>query len=111
MVDHLDPRCWTMNVSLNRKRSRLALDEDDNDDAQRERAPSPALSTLSDTLKRSKTHSELDELAIIGPEAAWTLDIELLLAGNTLARPPDSSLEVHNNWNRYRKGESIVVLC
>lgn len=47
--------CWTMSVALSRKRSRLEIDEDA-EDAHRRRDPSPALSALSDTLKKSRTY-------------------------------------------------------
>lgn len=110
MVDLLLlPPCWTMNVALNRKRSRLALDSDD--ELQQRREPSPALSTLSGTLKRSRTQCELDELDIIKPEDAWSIDVDALLASPTFPKPPESRLAEHNNWERYTKGESLIVLC
>ncbi|KAF1360263.1 hypothetical protein EJ07DRAFT_116827 [Lizonia empirigonia] len=99
-----------MSARLSRKRSRLAPDSDD-DEAQQLRPPSPALSSLSDTLKRSKTQCELDELDIIEPKDAWTVDVGAILASTTLAAPPGSGLKPHNNWQRYQKEESIIVLC
>ncbi|KAF2630723.1 hypothetical protein BU25DRAFT_334438 [Macroventuria anomochaeta] len=96
-----------MSARLSRKRSRLATDSDD-DEAQQ---PSPALSSLSDTLKRSKTQCELDELDIIEPKDAWIIDVGAILANTTLAAPPGSGLKPHNNWHRYKKGESVIVLC
>ncbi|KAH6612585.1 hypothetical protein C7974DRAFT_405887 [Boeremia exigua] len=111
MVDLLlFPPPSTMNAQLGRKRSRLALDSDD-DEAQQQRQPSPALSSMSDTLKRSKTQCELDELDIIEPRDAWTVDIGAILSSKMLAAPPGGGLKPHNNWQRYRKAESTVVLC
>lgn len=98
-----------MQVALNRKRSRLALDSDD--EVQQRREPSPALPTLSDTLKRSKTQCELDELGIISPEEAWNVDMDAILASNTIATPMTARFEAHDNWYRYKKGESLFVLC
>lgn len=98
-----------MNVALTRKRSRFALDPDD--EGQHRREPSPALSSFSDTLKRSKTQCELDELDIISPEKAWSIDVDAILASNTLPKPTGSTLEAHDNWTRYTKGESVFVLC
>ncbi|KAF2133936.1 hypothetical protein P153DRAFT_281012 [Dothidotthia symphoricarpi CBS 119687] len=95
---------------MNRKRSRLAPDSDD-EDAQQRREPSPALPTFSDTLKRSKTQCELDDLDMIGIEKAWHIDVDAILASETLATAPGSMLAVHDNWGRYGKDESIVVIC
>jgi hypothetical protein len=102
----LPPSRWTMSVALSRKRSRLALD-DDEDEVQRRREPSPALSSMSDTLKRSKTQCELDALDIIDVAEAWTIDVDAILASKRVARPPNA----HDNWGRFQKGDSIVVLC
>ena len=111
MVDLLlFPQLRNMNARFNRKRSRLTPDSDD-DEAQRLRQFSSAPSSLSDTLKRSKTQCELDELDIIKPKDAWTVDVGAILASTTLAAPPGSGLMPQNNWQRYRKGESIIVLC
>ena len=97
-------------MALSRKRSRLAIDEDE-EQAQLRREPSPAFSVLSDTVKRSRTHCELDDLDIIGVEQAWSVDVDAILASKRVARPLDGRLVAHDNWKRYRKGESIVVLC
>ncbi|KAF2832107.1 hypothetical protein CC86DRAFT_86343 [Ophiobolus disseminans] len=111
MVDLLLPTSrWTMSVALSRKRSRLATDEDE-EEVQQRREPSPALSVLSDTLKRSRTQCELDELDIIGAEEAWSVDVDAILASKRIARPLDGRLEARDNWQRYRRGESIIVLC
>jgi hypothetical protein len=111
MVDFLFfPQPRTMSSKLSRKRSRLTLDSDD-DEAEQLRQPSPALSSLSDTLKRSKTQCELDELDIIEPKAAWTVDIAAILARPALATPPGSELKPHDNWQRYKRGESLTILC
>jgi hypothetical protein len=98
-----------MDVALSRKRSRIALDEDE--DLPPRREPSPALSSSGDTLKKSKTQCELEELDIISPQEAWTVDVDAILASNVLAAPPDSRLQAHNNWARYQRGQSIIVLC
>jgi hypothetical protein len=68
---------------LSRKRSRLSpgLDDDDGDD----------------TLKKSRTQCELDELDIISPPAAWRVDVDTILGQRT--------------WPRYRKGRSTIVVC
>jgi hypothetical protein len=101
-----------MNVALSRKRSRLTIDEDeDEDEVQRQREPSPALPALGDVLKRSKTQCELEELDMISPEEAWSVNVDAILASSTLATPSGSMLEAHNNWARYRKQKSIIVLC
>ncbi|KAH7401814.1 hypothetical protein DE146DRAFT_442024 [Phaeosphaeria sp. MPI-PUGE-AT-0046c] len=99
-----------MSVALGRKRSRLALG-DDEEEIQQRREPSPALSAFGDTLKRSKTQCELDELDIIGVEEAWTVDMDAILASKRIARPLQMRLEAHDNWPRYQRGESLVVLC
>lgn len=102
---------WTMQVPvMNRKRSRLALDDDDEDE-QRAPEPSPALSTFSDTLKKTKTQSDLDDLGIIPAEEAWSVDVDDILASRTLATRPGSSLQTHDKTGRYKPRESIVVLC
>jgi hypothetical protein len=98
---------WTMSVALSRKRSRLGVDEDD-DEVQRRREPSPA---ISDTLKRSKTQCELEELDMISANEAWSIDVDAILASRRIARPVGSALEAHDNWARYQREASIVVLC
>jgi hypothetical protein len=98
-----------MTERLSRKRSRLAADSDD-DEAQPQQPP-PKPSSLRDTLKKSRTQCELDELDIIEPSEAWTIDVSVILDGTTLAAPLGSGLEPHNNWQRYRKGESTMVFC
>lgn len=105
-----DSQPWTMNLALNRKRSRLALDDDDEDE-QRLPEPSPALSTFSDTLKRTRTQNELEELDIVRPEDAWNVDVAGILASYTLPAPPGSSLQAHNNAGNYVQNNSILVLC
>ena len=110
MGDLLTQNSWTMDVALSRKRSRLALDEDDEDLTPR-REPSPALSGFGDALKKSKTQCELEELDIISPQEAWNVDVDALLASLVLATPPGSRLEAHNNWARYQRDKSIIVLC
>ncbi|KAF2645446.1 hypothetical protein P280DRAFT_120146 [Massarina eburnea CBS 473.64] len=104
---------WTMDVSLNRKRSRLTLgDDDDGEEERRQPEPSPSLSTFSDaSLKRSRTQGDLDELDIIRPKDAWSVDVDGILASTTLKTPPGSSLQAHDNASNYRKGSSILVLC
>lgn len=99
-----------MTAHLSRKRSRLPVDSDD-DEAQRKRQPSPAISTTSDSLKRSRTQCELDELGIIEPKDAWTIDMDAILASTTIAASLGGGLKPHDNWHRYKKGESTVVLC
>jgi hypothetical protein len=110
MVDHLPVPCWSMSVALSRKRSRLAVDPDD-DEASQQREPSPALSAFSDTLKRSKTQCELEELDVIGADEAWSVDVDAIMASKRIGRPADGRLEAHDNWAGYVKGESTVVLC
>lgn len=106
-----------MNVALNRKRSRLALDSDDDERAQdlarRESRDTEGslTSPTSDTLKKTKTQSDLEELDIIDPQQAWTVDIASILASRTLEKPEGSHLQTHNNVSRYSKESSIVILC
>lgn len=102
----LPPAHWTMSVALSRKRSRITLDDDD-DEVQQRREPSPALSFASDTLKRSRTQCELEELDIIGVDEAWSVDVDAILASKRVARQPNA----HDNWGRFRRGDSIIVLC
>ncbi|KZM23044.1 hypothetical protein ST47_g5676 [Ascochyta rabiei] len=99
-----------MSARLSRKRSRLATESDD-DEIQQLREPSPALPWLGDTLKRSKTQCELDELDIVEPTDAWTVDVDAILASTTLAAPQGSRLKSHNNWQRYEKGGSTTIFC
>ncbi|KAH7073029.1 hypothetical protein BKA63DRAFT_56086 [Paraphoma chrysanthemicola] len=110
MGDILPPPAWTMSVALSRKRSRLTVDSDE-DEEQLRREPSPVHSVLSDTLKRSRTQCELDELDIVGVEEAWRVDVDAILASHRIAKPPHGGLEAHDNWARYVKGESTMVLC
>ncbi|KAH4167334.1 hypothetical protein HBI80_055610 [Parastagonospora nodorum] len=104
VADVLPPPRWTMSVALSRKRSRLGVDDDEEEEQQR-REPSPA---FSDTLKRSKTQCELEELDIIGASEAWGVDVDSILASRRIMKP---GFEAHDNWARYRREESIVVLC
>jgi hypothetical protein len=104
VADVLPPPRWTMSVALSRKRSRLGVD-DDEEEEQRRREPSPA---FSDTLKRSKTQCELEELDVIGASEAWGVDVDSILASRRIMKP---GFEAHDNWARYRREESIVVLC
>ncbi|KAF2033773.1 hypothetical protein EK21DRAFT_57795 [Setomelanomma holmii] len=99
-----------MSVALSRKRSRLTIDSDD-DEAQWRREPSPVHSVLSDTLKRSRTQCELDELAIVDAVEAWAVDVDAILASKRIAKPLGGGLDAHDNWERYCKGQSMVVLC
>lgn len=103
-ADVLPPPRWTMSVALSRKRSRLGVD-DDEEEEQRRREPSPA---FSDSLKRSKTQCELEELDVIGAEEAWGVDVDAILASRRIMKP---GFEAHDNWARYGREESIVVLC
>ncbi|KAL5376487.1 hypothetical protein PMIN06_007133 [Paraphaeosphaeria minitans] len=96
-----------MDTAISRKRSRLALDEGDNDDNDN---ADDALSTAGDTLKRSRTQGELEELAVMPPDEAWNVDVAGILASNTLAAPPGSRLRPHSNADRHLSG-SIFVLC
>jgi hypothetical protein len=110
MGDLLTQNSRTMNIALSRKRSRLTTD-DDEDEVSHRREPSPALPALGDTLKRSKTQCELEELDMISADQSWNVDLDAILASPTLATPPGSILEAHNNWTRYKKHGSIIVLC
>ena len=112
-----DLSCWpvavspprvnlVMNAAVNRKRSRIDLDEEE----ERQPLPSPALSVGGDSLKKSRTQSELEELDVIAPEDAWSVDVASILESNTLACPPGSHLRPHNNVEKYT-AESIIILC
>ena len=97
-------------MALTRKRSRVDLDLDDDDDDDG-RQPAPASPAFSDTLKRTKTLSELDELSIASPEAAWSIDVSGILSSPTFASIPDGSLQTHNHLSNRAAGPSIVILC
>ncbi|KAF2441330.1 hypothetical protein P171DRAFT_457139 [Karstenula rhodostoma CBS 690.94] len=84
-----------MDAPISRKRSRLALDDGEDAD---------------DALKRSRTQSEIEELAVIPPDEAWTVDVAGILASNTLAPPPGNHLRPHSNADWHRSG-SLFVLC
>ncbi|KAJ4344447.1 uncharacterized protein N0V89_012189 [Didymosphaeria variabile] len=84
-----------MDAALSRKRSRLALDDD--------------AAVADDSLKRSRTQGELEELDVIPPAEAWTVDVAAMLASKTLAAPPGSSLRPHNNAHRLIKGSLLVL--
>ncbi|KAF1971476.1 hypothetical protein BU23DRAFT_183200 [Bimuria novae-zelandiae CBS 107.79] len=99
-----------MKVAVNRKRSRVDLDDDGDQPRQSLPLPSPTLSVGNDALKRSRTQSELEELGVVTPEDAWTVDVASILASNTLPSPPGSSLRPHNNVDKY-DARSIIVLC
>ncbi|KAF2710502.1 hypothetical protein K504DRAFT_377153 [Pleomassaria siparia CBS 279.74] len=96
-----------MMPTLTRKRSRLELDDDD--DVQQPAASSPS---LSDTLKRTKTQSALDDLNIIPAEEAWRIDnVSSILSSPTLAIASDGSLHAHSALSNYAVGSSIIVFC
>ncbi|KAL7774761.1 hypothetical protein CFE70_005675 [Pyrenophora teres f. teres 0-1] len=94
MGDLLTRDSWTMDVALNRKRSRLTLDDDDEEGrGQLRREPSPVPApALGDPLKRSKTHCELEELDVIDAAEAWNVHVQAILASSTLATPTDNLL-------------------
>jgi environmental stress-induced protein Ves len=73
----------TAAMALSRKRSRLSIDTNDGED--------------DDTLKKSRTQCELDELDIISAPDAWRIDVDAILR--------------EREWPRYRKGRSTVVVC
>ncbi|KAF2737865.1 hypothetical protein EJ04DRAFT_561285 [Polyplosphaeria fusca] len=105
-----------MSVALNRKRSRLALEAEEEEDEHEDTTPTAtqhiAVSRPPDaTLKRSKTDSDLDELSIVAPDQAWSIDVATILASPTLHSPPGSAVQEHNNVQRYAAGSSIVVFC
>jgi hypothetical protein len=94
-------------MALTRKRSRLDLDLDDDE----YRQPVPASPAFSDNLKRTKTLSELDELSIASPEAAWSIDVSSILSSETFASCPDRSLQAHTSPFSCAAEPSIVVMC
>jgi hypothetical protein len=101
---------WTMSVALNlsRKRSRITLDSDDEEEGRREEdAP---LSPM-DALKRTRTQGELDEIVVVPPDDAWAVDVDGILGSQTLPYSTIAKLRPHNNVDRFKKGESILVLC
>ncbi|KAF2109124.1 hypothetical protein BDV96DRAFT_469122, partial [Lophiotrema nucula] len=97
-----------MDVALNRKRSRLALEEDDDDDEHRSQAPLPS-PALADTLKRSRTESELDSLDMVAPAHAWSVDVAAILSSPTFDGAPGRA--AHNNGDRFAADASIIVFC
>jgi len=117
-MDLFPPPGWTMNTnnnknnttSLSRKRSRLALESDEEAQQPAQSAPTPA--THDNTLKRSRTQCELDELAIVDAEQAWSVDVDAILASRCIAAPTGGSRwEKHDNMERYSRGTSTIVLC
>ena len=93
-----------MSLALTRKRSRLDLEGD-------EQQLVPASPTFSDTLKRTKTQSELDDLDIIAPEEAWNIDVSSILSSPTLTNTHDGTLQAHNSLSNCDIGSSITVFC
>lgn len=93
-------------MPLTRKRSHLELDLGDDD-----RQLTPTSPAFIDTPKRTKTLSELDELNIASPEAAWSIDVSSILSSPTFASTPDGSLQAHNNLSNRAAGPSVVILC
>lgn len=102
--------CYDMKPAPSRKRSRLSAESDD-DKTQQQGYALPALSSLSGTSKRSRAQCEVDELDIISVKDAWSVDIDDILSSKRVATPTGSKLEAHDNWTRYERGESIVILC
>lgn len=93
-----------MDATVGRKRSRLALDDDASHEgshssgetqthtrlqarARARASASPALSVGSavDSLKRSRTQSELDELRVVAPHEAWTVDVPAMVSHSSAA--------------------------
>ncbi|KAF2015691.1 hypothetical protein BU24DRAFT_183467 [Aaosphaeria arxii CBS 175.79] len=129
----VEPPTRTMSFALNRKRSRLMLESDDEDDSRLVPAhalagsssstghlfnsnnnSSNAASLLSptDSLKKTRTQGELDELDIIPAGEAWKVDLKSLLENVPMRPKPDGSLlQPHDNNARYQRGKSITVLC
>jgi hypothetical protein len=90
---------------LSRKRSHLTEEEDEQHEA------APSKSRPKALLKRTKTESDLDDIRIVAPEDAWTVDVSALLASPTRARSEGSCLRPHSNTARFQLGTSIIVLC
>jgi hypothetical protein len=109
----LPPEPWTMNVALlGRKRSRITLESDDEDLHYREeRSPSLPLPSPVAELKRTRTQSELDSIDVVAAKDAWPVDLDSILTSPTLPKSPASEQKAHNNVDRYKKDESIIVLC
>lgn len=99
-----------MDAAISRKRSRLALD-DDSGDGHGAALPSPTPVAANDAaLKRSRTQSELDALAVTPPHEAWSVDVAGIFASPTLDAPPGSRLRPHGNAPGHGSG-SLLVLC
>lgn len=102
---------------ISRKRSRLVRDSDTSSDErppplpQDASSPAPAPSAPGDTLKRTRTQCDLEDLAMVDAPAAWAFDVDALLASPRLATPTGSALDAHDNWARYTRGQSAFVLC
>jgi hypothetical protein len=90
-------------------RKRLHLTFESEDDEQTE--PAHSIPTRKPILKRTKTDSDLDDIRIVAPEDAWTVDVSALLASPTRARSEGSCLRTHDNTARFQLGTSIIVLC
>jgi hypothetical protein len=98
---------WTMDVALNRKRSRLDLELDD--DAPYYRDDEAAHAPKSE-LKKTRTQSEIDEVDIIPSADAWDIDIDSILSSPTLTSS-STRARPHSNAHRYKKDASIIILC
>ncbi|KAF1998051.1 hypothetical protein P154DRAFT_622031 [Amniculicola lignicola CBS 123094] len=103
----------TMNLALNRKRSRIDFELEDADEDEDEQRPAPTAPSepSPDGLKRTKTENELDALDIIPAGDAWTVDVTSILASPTIGRNPASPVQAHNNAANYKEKTSIVVFC
>ncbi|KAF2281003.1 uncharacterized protein EI97DRAFT_368336 [Westerdykella ornata] len=98
-----------MNGTVTRKRSRLALEPDD--DEPRYTSDANPSASLAD-LKRTRTQGDLDDIDVIPPENAWTVDVDSIMSCPTLkAESAAGGKQVHSNLHQYKKGSSIVVLC
>src|SRR5689334_16751646 len=99
-----------MALTLNRKRSRLDLD-DDEEIPQPSKQDAALLSPVDATLKRKQSHSDLEDLEMVAPDDAWHIDVQTILASPTLPCPLGGRLQAHNNANNYSPGASIMVFC
>jgi hypothetical protein len=81
----------------------LELDDDWPSSREQEAEHAP----LSD-LKKTRTQGELDELDIIAPRDAWTIDVDSILSSPTFASSP---IETRPHGRGYVKGSSTVILC
>lgn len=87
-----------MSVALNRKRSASTPEPPDS---------SRYSPSLGESLKRTKTDSELDALGVIPSSEAWCIDLSAILCSPTVPKAPQG----HHNPASSTSAKSIFLFC